>query len=188
MTKSQSVAVLPQKVTKSGRQMTSTVQPSPKKIKRAKNNFATPAAKRPQKVDIQNTYDVDTGFTATKTRTRSALMTASKTTRNNNLSQSMAATGADIGPGAYDGGKTFGKDVVGFSWGKPKPAKKIEDPRDYNWPSEGGVTATRHRSPSALINKEGRRPTTFADQTKADFAGPGHYKESKNFGEGVKGF
>ena len=26
----------------------------------------------------------------------------------------------ELGPGAYEGGKKFGKGVVGFSWGKPK--------------------------------------------------------------------
>ena len=30
----------------------------------------------------------------------------------------------------------FGKDVVGYSWGKPKPEKKIIDPRDYGYTPE----------------------------------------------------
>ena len=43
---------------------------------------------------------------------------------------------ADLGPGAYDGGKSFGKDVIGYSWGKPKPEKKIVDNRDYGYAAE----------------------------------------------------
>jgi hypothetical protein len=39
------------------------------------------------------------------------------------------------------------------------------------------------------MRKEGpARPTTFADQSKKDFAGPGHYRTEKNFGEDVKNF
>ena len=84
--------------------------------------------------------------------------------------------------------KEFGKGAIGYSWGKPKPEKKVEDPRDYNWPSESCVHAIRHRSPSAIFNKDGCRMTSFADQSKAEFAGPGHYNTNNEFGENVKGF
>ena len=48
----------------------------------------------------------------------------------------MAAETGDLGPGAYDGGKEFGKDVIGYSWGKPKPDKKKFDARDYDYTPE----------------------------------------------------
>ena len=39
-----------------------------------------------------------------------------------------------------------------------------------------------------MINKKTpARPSSFADQSQIDTAGPGHYKTTKNFGEGVKG-
>ena len=44
------------------------------------------------------------------------------------------ATGAgDLGPGTYDGGSSFTKTSKGYSFGKPKPEKKIVDNRDYGY-------------------------------------------------------
>ena len=36
----------------------------------------------------------------------------------------------------YNDGKSFGKEVIGFSWGKPKQSKKIVDTRDYGYTPE----------------------------------------------------
>ena len=70
----------------------------------------------------------------TKSRTKSALL--SRTERPDINRRSMAAETGDLGPGAYDGGKEFGKDVIGYSWGKPKPDKKKFDARDYDYTPE----------------------------------------------------
>lgn len=70
-----------------------------------------------------------------------------------------------------------------------KSEKKIVDNRDYNVDAEKEFSATRHKSPNVIIRKDAPgRPGTFADQSKASFAGPGHYKTTKNFGEEIKSF
>ena len=91
----------------------------------------------------------------------------------------------DLGPGAYGGGKEFGKDVRGHSFGKPKPEKPIVDPRDYGYEPVG---ITRARSPAARINARTPARPDIANPSQADnSAGPGSYPTQKNFGEGVKG-
>ena len=78
-------------------------------------------------------YNTGAAVSATKSRPRSALM--SKTERGDINKRSKVETG-DLGPGAYDGGKLLGKDVIGYSWGKPKPEKVVVDNRDYGYDPE----------------------------------------------------
>lgn len=42
----------------------------------------------------------------------------------------------DLGPGAYDDGRGFGKDVRGHGFGKPRPEKTETDDRDYGYDPE----------------------------------------------------
>ena len=58
----------------------------------------------------------------------------SKTNRPDINKRTLAS--GELGPGQYDGGKQFGKDVIGYSWGKPKPPKKEVDNRDYGYEPE----------------------------------------------------
>ena len=141
------------------------VPPTPQPKKNAKNNFTTATAKKKQQPKIglgPGEYDLDAGQGMTRSRTKSALL--SRTERPDINRRSMAAESGDLGPGAYDGGKQFGKDVIGYTWGKPKPEKKIVDPRDYGMTPEKEFRQTRHKSPSAVIKKEGpARPLSFAN-------------------------
>lgn len=89
----------------------------------------------------------------------------------------------DLGPGAYNDGKEFGKDVRGHAFGKPKPEKPVVDARDYGYEPMG---VTRARSPAARINPRTPARPDWGDPTGAD-TGPGAYPTQKNFGEGVKG-
>ena len=109
----------------------------------------------------------------------------SKTERGDINKRYRVETG-DLGPGAYDGGKQIGKDVIGYSWGQPKPEKVIIDPRDYGYDPEKEFKQTRHSSPSAFIKKTGKARMEFADKSKVDL-GPGQYDDSKGFGSEVKG-
>ena len=65
-------------------------------------------------------YDLDNPQRLTKSRTRSALMGGIERP---DINKRTTQASGDLGPGAYEGGKKFGKDVVGFSWGKPKAEK-----------------------------------------------------------------
>ena len=77
------------------------------------------------------------------------------------------ATG-DLGPGAYATSNEFGTNVKGLGFGKPKPEKKIVDNRDYGYDPDKEFRNTRHRSPSALINKKGKRPDNFTLKSQVD--------------------
>jgi len=123
-------------------------------------------------------YNTGAVASATKIRPLSALM--SKTERGDINKRSKVETG-DLGPGAYDGGKQLGKDVIGYSWGKPKAEKVVVDNRDYGYDPEKEFKLTRHSSPSAIIKKSGASRMDFADKSKADL-GPGQYDDSKGFG------
>ena len=91
----------------------------------------------------------------------------------------------DLGPGAYDDGNTFGKSTRGYSFGKPKPEKKIVDNRDYGYEPEKEFAQTRHKSPTVRIEKGG--VGRFTDTKRGDNAGPGHYSPEKGFGADAKG-
>jgi len=122
---------------------------------------------------------------STKPRAISPLM--SKTGRPD-INKRVEYGAGDLGPGAYDGGKQIGKDVIGYSWGKPKPPKKVVDNRDYGYDPEKEFNQTRHKSPSVKISKTTpARPASFANQAQVEIAGPGEYKTYNNFGENVKG-
>ena len=80
----------------------------------------------------------------------------------------------DLGPGAYDDGKDFGKNVRGHGFGKPRPEKTEIDNRDYGFDPDKAFKQTRHKSPGALINKKTpARPSTWARTDQADTSGPG---------------
>ena len=52
---------------------------------------------------------------------------------------------------------------------------------------EREFSATRHRSPAAIINKGTKaRPDTFAIEGQMGTDGPGTYKTKPAFGEGLK--
>jgi len=93
---------------------------------------------------------------------------------------------ADLGPGAYNSEKkSFGKDVIGYSFGKPKPEKKIVDNRDY---SEHELNKSKPRSPSMRIRNEvPARPSSLAKGLDMDVA-PGQYNDGIRFNSGVKSF
>ena len=71
----------------------------------------------------------------------------------------------DLGPGAYDDGKKFGKDVRGHAFGKPKPEKPVVDARDYGYEPMG---VTRARSPAARIDARTPARPDWGDPTGAD--------------------
>ena len=48
----------------------------------------------------------------------------------------MARKGDSVGPGSYEVGKEFGKDVKGIGFGKPKEEKKVVNNRDYGYQGE----------------------------------------------------
>ena len=124
-------------------------------------------------------YDTDAANNLTKSRAKSALM--SKTGRPDINRRVEPGTG-DLGPGAYDDGKDFGKGVVGHSFGKPKPEKVVSDDRDYK---DFDMNKTRAKSPAAIINKNTpSRPKSFALDTNE--GGPGQYDSTTNFGQGLK--
>ena len=160
MSKSRSTAVL--RATNSSKP----VPPTPQPQKTLKSSFAATSGKKTNQKQQYGLgpgqYNAECATSLVKTRSQSALM--SKLSRPDITKRTTAATG-DLGPGAYDAGKTFGKDVIGYSWGKPKPPKKEVDKRDYGYTPEKEFNATRHRSPSALINgKSPSRPESFANQ------------------------
>lgn len=116
-----------------------------------------------------------------KSRPKSAIM-ARRPKRADTHQQSLDT--ADLGPGSYTCGKTFGKGVIGYSFGKPKPDKITVDNRDYNSLN----TATKSRSPSAKIDKYiPARPKSFAKGGDIDVA-PGQYDDGMRFNSGVKSF
>lgn len=73
------------------------------------------------------------------------------------------------GPGHYKTVNNFGENVKGYTWGKPKAEKVEIDNRDYGHDPERDFSATRHRSPAAIISKTSPgRPKSFAlDQSAA---------------------
>ena len=155
-----------------------------------KSQFVTSPNKSSRKVPKQGLgpgqYDADRGTSVTKSRSKSALI--SQTSRPDINKRTQAGTG-DLGPGAYDDGNTFGKKVVGYSFGKPKPEKVEVDNRDYGYDPDREFKQTRHRSPSATIRKDQPgRPSSFANAALADQAGPGHYDDGKRFNDGVKSY
>lgn len=93
----------------------------------------------------------------------------------------------DLGPGAYNGGKNFGKEVVGFSWGKPKADRQDIDDRDYNVSPEK-FAKTRFRSPSATISRNVPARRSFVNLAQADVPDAGMYEKKNEFGKNVTTF
>ena len=65
-------------------------------------------------------YDPSTATKQTHARSKTALIGGGKTGRPDINMRTQPGTG-DLGPGAYDDGRGFGKDVKGHGFGKPKP-------------------------------------------------------------------
>ena len=72
-------------------------------------------------------------MTATKSRSRSAIMNKGGERTKSFIAKSQTET---VGPGQYERGDEFGKNVKGLGFGKPKPEKKIVDNRDYGYNPE----------------------------------------------------
>ena len=174
------------KATKSAKPALS-AQASPKKVQ-LKSNFNGKTSKKrvPQTGMGPGQYNPESAQKQTHARSRTALI-GTKTGRPDINKRVQPGTG-DLGPGAYDDGKDFGKNVRGHSFGKPKPEAPVYDDRDYGTEPEKVFKNTRCRSPSAVISKDTpARPASWANPGQADSGGPGQYNSGKNFGEGVKG-
>ena len=74
--------------------------------------------------------------------------------------------------------------MKGLGFGKPKPERRVVDNRDYDYSPEREFAQTRHKSPSAIINKGGSRETFTIKET----AGPGQYDDGIRFNSNTKTF
>lgn len=117
-----------------------------------------------------------------QTRPKSPTAKITKTGKRPELFENV---GNGLGPGQYETYKEFGKEVKGYGFGKPSPEKKTVDNRDYDNSPEREFSQTRHRSPAAIINKEGMRPDSFALQGQIETVGPGQYQTYNEFGQNV---
>ena len=105
-------------------------------------------------------YSVEKEFSQTRPRSPSA--TINKTTVR---TESYSMQGEGVGPGQYNAGKEFGKDVKGHGFGKPRHEQQVVDNRNYDNSPEREFSQTRHRSPAAIISKTGARPDSMALQS-----------------------
>ena len=97
------------------------------------------------------------------TRHRSPAATISKTRAARPTTFANQGQIENGGPGQYKTMNNFGENVKGLGFGKPKAEKVEIDNRDYGYDPQREFSATRHRSPAAIIDKNApARPKSFA--------------------------
>jgi len=92
----------------------------------------------------------------------------------------------NIGPGSYNDGKDFGTGAKTFKiHDKPAERQPVHGvgPGEYSLDDK----ATKHRNPSAFINKDSNKPERPSSQNNTSI-GPGAYDAGKSFGDDVKTF
>lgn len=128
-------------------------------------------------------YEVDRSVSATKVRTRSAIITKEKKVETFALKNQIDSAA----PGQYDDGKRFNSDVKGFKIGEKRETKikKTAGPGEYS--PERAERQTKCKAPNIDLGKSPARPSSFAQGGDVNVA-PGQYDDGKRFNSDVKGF
>ena len=126
-------------------------------------------------------YNADRAISATKQRSRAAIINKSSDRR---VFEAKAEE-QTAGPGHYERTDGFGRNVKGMGFGKPRQEKVVIDNRDYGYDAKKEFIQTRNKSPSVIISKS-KRIETFADKAQMETAGPGQYNTYKQFGKDAR--
>ena len=89
-------------------------------------------------------------------------------------------------PGQYDDGRTFGYDTKTFTIGEKRETKTVETigPGNYSPDRADGITRVRTTN-ITMGTSPGRAELVSKTSTTV---GPGHYEDSKHFGQDTKTF
>ena len=93
------------------------------------------------------------------------------------------------GPGAYDCGKKFGKDIKPITFGKRRadpPRDTDKNPGAGSYNPDAADALTRAKTPGVNMGKSPSRPSTFAKPGYDTAPGPGCYDDGKRFNSNVK--
>ena len=93
----------------------------------------------------------------------------------------------NIGPGQYDDGKEFGKDMKTFTIGEKRYERMVETMGPGQYSPERADALTKTKITSVNITSSPARPASFAKKGDVDVA-PGQYDDGIRFNSNTKSF
>ena len=152
--------------------------------------FGAPKQSHKQFATIYNDDEVTYDDKLLHSRSQAQLSKKTKYSQKNTVASSrniFAQSEQTLGPGEYSEPKKFGDDVVSYTFSAKKDQKIDPSAGPGEYDLDRSVSATRYRSPSAIIDGSPARGSMISKDS-AEHAGPGQYNPDRAFGEDTNNF